>query len=360
MFAELKLNRYGCNPLFPGSAKNRVDIMESMTADRSGLSQRTPGIEPVVNMRVENLRISRVEDTPFLVEDVTKWHPLIEKSAAALRKTKLRHRGRIQPGENCADMRVSKKALSRALTIMNAIFLLLEAEGYSAKFARNGATVACIGGEEVPFYLYEKVRLKLRVRRRYLENYRCTYEPTGLLEFRAGTSFSTAISVGDSEELHLEYAVHLCVAAMMRKALASRAASRQARILEMRQQRKRQKLIELAKRISKEERKLSRLADTVATWKQSQEIQHFVAELEKVDPKSPRCPRKDIAWIRRQAQRLDPFEPHFPSLLDGKEKILARSRQTTWPILLEQSIFDQNAGLPRQHWRRSSALRRRR
>jgi hypothetical protein len=78
-----------------------------------------------------------------------------------------------------------------------------------------------------------------------------------------------------------------------------------------------------------------------------------------IDPKSSRCPRRDIAWIKKQAKRLDPFEPESKSWLDRKGELFSQSKQVSWPMLLEQTIFGSNLGLPMPHRSKHSIRERR-
>ena len=314
--------------------------------------------------------IRRVESTARLSSEEARTHRLTSATEAVLRSAKRLEHGCIlrRPySSECLDLRVSRNALHPALRISNAILLLLEEEGFALKVERNNRrTIACIFEQEVPFYLREKLRLVWR-RERKDPNFRTfQYRPTGNLEFRCGRNYLSAFSLCDSPQIHLDHAIHLCVAGLMREARTQHLFAKQNAQIELRRQRKLQKLAELSKRVAREQGKLDDLQDTVATWKQAQEIRHFVAAVENHSPQERArqfagfSNRKSIKWMKQQADRLDPFTPNPPSILDHKRELRSDSHELLWPMLFEQAIFSQAPHIPTWWRRKGHHLRNRR
>jgi hypothetical protein len=276
----------------------------------------------------ELARIAAVEAENLFVEQDVKFHKLISMAGKILRHSRADERGIVRAPHNeaCLDIRVSKSMLNRALAFMNAIILRLESEGFSVgvKTGSEGTAVE-IFGQRVSFALLERARVKAR---REVKEYSWTrtitdYEPTGELEFRVleyGQGLRKTWSDGKTHKL--EYWLNRCIGALMREGRFLRI--RQERF---KRQKKQQEMAKLAALIREEEEKISDLDKWVTAWFRAEQIRGFVAALERVwtqeghdlSPEAPKGQR--IAWMRQQAERLDPMVPSPPSVLDRKGEV---------------------------------------
>ncbi len=87
-------------------------------------------------------------------------HPLIERTARALRRRKPDERGLRHPSlKRCLDVHVSTALIDRALRILNALVRALEGRGYAITCPVEGPhrTVVVVDGEQINVCLEEKV-----------------------------------------------------------------------------------------------------------------------------------------------------------------------------------------------------------
>jgi hypothetical protein len=173
------------------------------------------------------------------------------------------------------------------------------------------------------FAITEKVR---EVGRREVKEYSWTktvidYEGTGLLEFRAD-DYVYGRKFRDSKRHRLESLITQCVGALMREGRARKIQAEDARIREIERQKKQAELWELSRQIDEEEKKVKDLNTWVDDWARARQVREFVAELQKVwaqegNDLSAEAPKgQRIAWMKQQADRLDPMIPSPPSILD--------------------------------------------
>lgn len=95
-----------------------------------------------------------------VAEKLQKPHPLIKETKRLLKLARLQG-GRLELTTACLDVRVSKRGLSRAMLVMDAIFKAAEQRGYKiAVEMRHGrnATYAAIGEDRVYFHLEEIIK----------------------------------------------------------------------------------------------------------------------------------------------------------------------------------------------------------
>jgi len=86
----------------------------------------------------------------------------------------------------------------------------------------------------------------------------------------------------------------------------------------------------LSKLIKEEEKKVRDLSLWVKRWARAKRMRTFIAALERewkrqgieLSPESEKGKR--IAWMKEQADRLDPMIPSPPSILDRKNELSAR------------------------------------
>lgn len=271
----------------------------------------------------EFARIVAMESRTIVVDSGAKRHKLVTAAEHILKHAHTDEKRILQVPSHqlCLDLRVSERALDRALALMNAVILSLEGEGFPVTVEeeknRHG-TAAKIFGQKIQFAIVEKLREKGR---REIKEYSWTRkiidsEPTGLLEFRIG-DFSIGRKFRDSNKRRLEAQLSACIGAMMRDA-------RYAMIREIKWEKERRERAELAQQIAEEEQRVRQLETWVASWARAQQMREFIAALEKVWKEaghdlSPETPKgKRIVWMKQQADRIDPMVPSAPSVLDRK------------------------------------------
>jgi hypothetical protein len=279
----------------------------------------------------EFLRIIEFESRSASAEQDAKRHRLVKDAERILSRAKADERSILQPSYDqlCLGVRVSKGALTRALTFINAVILLLEAEGFpvSVQSGRHGTGVL-IFGHRVQFAISEKVR---EIGRREVKEYSWTrtiieYQPSGQLDFRYG-DYAYGRKHRDGKKQQLEALLHTCVASLMREGRASLISAKLEEQRNIERAAKERERAELASQIADEEKKVKDLETWVSHWTRAQQMRDFIAALEKVWTEqglnlSPeRQAGQRIIWMRQQADRLDPMLPNPPSIIDRRVEL---------------------------------------
>jgi hypothetical protein len=280
----------------------------------------------------EYQRVLEIESRPVVIDPDTKRHKLVSATAKALRHAESDNRGIIlgRGDETCLDVRVSKNSLDRALNIVNAVILVLEAEKFpvTVKSDRHG-TVAQVFGHAVPFSIVEKLR---EISRQEVKEYSYTrtvteYQPSGELEFRADCNFYGYRKFRDGKKQKLEGLISKLAGAVVREGRTRLIWAEKQRLEEIERRKKEQERAILAEQIAEEEKKVRDLESWVTNWERAQKMREFIVALEKhwkevghdLSPESPKGER--ILWMKRQADRLDPLVESPASVLDRKNEI---------------------------------------
>jgi hypothetical protein len=291
--------------------------------------QQMPAPEPT---DPEYRRILEVEARTVAVVPETKRHNLVTTTSKALMRAKADERQLLHRpwDQSCLDLRVSKDSLDRALNIMNAVILTLEAERFvvTAEPGKQGTT-AQVFGHQVPFSIVEKVREKGR---RQVTEYSYTrtvidYQPSGDLEFRAGGDSYSCSKYRDGKKQRLEGLISKLAGAIVREGRSCVIRAEQARLDEIERQKKAQERWVLSQQIDEEEKKVRELDSWVTNWGRAEQMRQFIAVLEKLwrseghdlSVDSPKGQR--IVWMKQQADRLDPMVASPPSILDRKDDL---------------------------------------
>jgi hypothetical protein len=131
----------------------------------------------------------------------------------------------------------------------------------------------------------------------------------------------------DGKQGRLESQLSKCVAALLQKGRARVLSAKLEAQREIERAAKERVRQELAKQIAEEEKKVKELETWAANWKRAQEMREFISALERIwdqaghdlSPDAKKGQR--IAWMRQQADRLDPMLPSPPSILDRKNEL---------------------------------------
>jgi hypothetical protein len=273
--------------------------------------------------------IVEMESRKIPIDPEAKKHKLVVVAAKTLSRGQEDSRGILvgkwdQP--DCLDIRVTKSSLERALVIANAIVKTLEAEKFAITIqGGKHSTSARIFGQEVPFAITEKAQ---EIGRRVVQEYSWTrtvieYKGSGTLEFRAG-DYGYGSKIRDRKKEGLETLIPQCIGALMREARERIHRAEQARLWEIERQKEARERAVLAEQIAAEERKVKELEGWVDCWARAKQMRDFIADLERVWTEakhdlSPEAEKgKRLAWMKQQADRLDPMIPSPPSILDRK------------------------------------------
>jgi hypothetical protein len=158
----LEVGRRITVPLLPQLRKN--------DPERTYIAPQRPKPKPhpqdpfiLERVRQESLPVNQINVSP----DLRRAHSLVRQARSLLQNGKADSYGRMHPrwsgsiDSKCLNVRVSKETLPRALRIMSALLIALEARG--CKIEINERKTQClIKGERVAFYLWEKVKRRER------------------------------------------------------------------------------------------------------------------------------------------------------------------------------------------------------
>lgn len=154
-------------------------------------------------------------------------------------------------------------------------------------------------------------------------------KPTGILEFRVGTTgYSPSRTFRDGKFKRLEDVVSKAVGAVMREARELGIEEEERRKAQIARQQQEKVRALLAEQIREEEKKVQQLETWVGLWSRANQMREFIAETEKtwaaqghdLSPESAKGQR--VAWMKQQADRLDPLIYDKPSsILDRKKEL---------------------------------------
>lgn len=279
----------------------------------------------------EFLRIIDIESRNIVIDPAARRHKLVTATEKAMKRALPDEKGILQSryDEPCLELRVSKEALERALSFINAVILCLETEGFPVTLQQGKhGTGAQIFGYRVPFAIVEKLRERGR---RQVQEYSWTrtiieYEPKGDLEFRVG-DYTCGRKCRDGKTQRLEDQLSTCVGALLREGRASLISANLAVQRNLERQAKEREKAELARQIAEEEKKVQDLESWVSDWARARQMRDFIAALEKVwtqqghdlSPEAQKGQR--IIWMKQQADRLDPMLPNPASILDRRGEL---------------------------------------
>lgn len=282
---------------------------------------------------------------------------LVKEANVALKEASVDQRGILERPRRCLDLRVSPAARARALRVADAL-LKACAERDWAVAIEDGATKVHVG--EVPIglaieELLETVELPAKPdlsTDRYEFHYirRETAEkPSGYLAVRLeapehSLNQSVQRNWRGSEKRPLEDRLNQVIVGILKLADAARAErvrrQRQEQARREQEQRRQAALAEqqrLRTALAQERANVACLRDQVARWRESHELRRFVEAvrergvLQELGLEGQELAHW-ISWALRQADRLDPFTPSPPSILDQAEQIegMGDGRRGNW------------------------------
>lgn len=164
-------------------------------------------------------------------EDLAITHPLVKRAAAAIRRTLretpkngvVRWQDRYQaklakPGSTNLDIAVSRRSLSRALRIMQALLVAFDRRGFAVHITDKNETFVTVMDEPFQIALVERLK-QVTVKHTY--GNRVDLEPSGRLMLRIGASYQNT-GVSDSESRRVEDFLNRFVMNLVRRAYAAK------------------------------------------------------------------------------------------------------------------------------------------
>jgi hypothetical protein len=288
-------------------------------------------------------------ESPVIVsKKLGKSHPLVKQSTEILKNCKPDATGILKsPGKNCLDINVSRKNLSRALRIMEALIKALEKRSGSVSIS-EGSTLVSVMDVRLGFGVSEQIaRKKIEAKGYDLDGYyrfgHSRFDeqriPSGILcltlddpDFYWDSHFRK--NWRDSEKRPLENSLDSFMKGLLNLAVHKKERIRQ-KEEEKRQQLERQRIKQEEERlraekllqIKEEQKRLSGLVSAAEAWGKSILVRDFINAVESVARAGsyPIEPKEELEnwlkWAREQADRLDPLTPSPPSILDEADKI---------------------------------------
>ena len=141
-------------PLKPISSKGKTKIVLNRAMLQREEINRNPEILEAIAFEKQS------ENKIAIAEKLQKPHPLIAETKRQLVKAQLKA-GRVELTPTCIDIRVSKRTLSRAVLVMDAVVKAAEQRGYTVavevKDGKN-VTFASVGKDRAFFYIEETIK----------------------------------------------------------------------------------------------------------------------------------------------------------------------------------------------------------
>ncbi|WP_417730842.1 hypothetical protein [Rosistilla oblonga] len=297
-----------------GKASPKPELPELNDTDLEEIRFFRAGFEPVAK------HVEAVATTPEIVvkDDLRNPHRLVDQAREKLRSETAGYRGLVSVGSQCClDISVTKKSLSRALRILEALIRYWESVGGcvsagdpGTRFARDEDGVSISISEQI--VRHEKPR-----RDRYYKEY--TYEATGKLTLsidRWGEGLRKSWSDGKVQRLEN---VLGNVAVALEKWVLHERERRLDRQCEERQEREAMKTREAKNAFAElESERIKNLEALADDWVRAGQIRDYLADLEgkiasqAIKPIDPESFAKWIPWAKWYADSICPITPTPP------------------------------------------------
>ena len=270
---------------------------------------------------------------------------VVVAARSALADAKVDDRGIVERPARCIDVRVSRAQLARALRIADALFKAFKSRGWPVEVGDDVTNVLVLG-HPIGIVIEEGVETIEITPKPDLEGeYRFHYDrretvrrPSGVLAVRIREHHhfwggNHRRNWRSSKTRRLEERLNDVLIGLVKLVSAIRAdvAERERReALERERQARADAALKeqrrLKEELAREKANVQELLHLADDWRRSQDLRQLVEEArrrgEVCRPGSDGRDIKDwIEWALRQADRLDPFVPSPPSILDDAERI---------------------------------------
>jgi len=268
-------------------------------------------------------------EVPLVVEvpdQLRKPHPLVRAAAEALRLPAAPYYERsARQRDGHLAIRVDRRALPRALRIMDALIKALEGRGHRVEVRSDSyrheryETVAVICGQAVKFFMREE-RDRVAIEPTPAEVKRAarvgSFPPQTRFDSRGSGRLALEIDTyeegyrrrwADGRRQRLEQCLGAFVLGMEALGAEMHAQHLEREERRRREEEERRRAAEEAERRRIEQEKIAKLRQLTSDWREANEIRAFIAIVRERAPTAGEELREWIAWGLRVADRLDPI-----------------------------------------------------
>ncbi len=285
---------------------------------------RPESLEPISEDTSQRIMAEQAPEQKIEVPDrLGKPHRLLSEHLIEWRSPKVDEYGAIWSGNiRQLNIRVSPKSLSRALRIMNTLFLALEARGYPVGIQEGykRSLGVRIDGESIEFGLEEKFRRldhpdQKNPRLQSWERERHQYVPSGILFLKITQWGADGLQKtwSDGKTSKLESCLNDVVVGLLKVAEAARARRlKQEQEEQIRREAERRRQEEAQKR-QQELASRQKLEQEAASWTKAQQLRAYLAALKDMlnakhgEIQSGSQADQWLTWAHQHADRRDPL-----------------------------------------------------
>jgi hypothetical protein len=336
-WAKLKAGEAPTRPKLPPSKNCSPIELRATTPEESA------GSKDELALAIEDER--KPENSIVVAERLQSPCALVREAKAALQDAAPDHLGILKLPARCLDLRVSRAQLPRALRIVDALIGRFTSRGWEVVI-QEGATVVHVDQALVTIAIEEALAtVEVPAKRDLSGSYSFHYsryetvrKPAGrlsvaILEREHLWDHAQQRNWHDSENRALEEHLNDVIVGVLKLAAAIRAArarkEQEAREVAERQRKLQAALDEqrrLRAALAHEKACVAYLLDQATRWRRSQDLRAFIAQAREQGgvPElqlEGQAHADWVEWAMQQADRLDPFAPSPPSILDEAEKI---------------------------------------
>lgn len=266
------------------------------------------GLEQVIIHETVKRKPTEEVEKIVVPEDLDSSHEVVRLTRSKLWKTPAAAGPLLRSDDRTIlNVQVTRKSLSRALRIMEAVIRAFEDRGVKVTVTEEGKTVAVCNEQTLSFSISETVERSEHIDRRGYKRYE--YSGTGKLTLKSddASRFKRRQTWADGKRQSLEQCLGDFVGVMIE--LGPLVAEWEKEW----ERKRRQWALEEELRRQEETRK-DRLKSELSHWARAQEIRRYFGALQQQSPLSDEL-QKWIEWGFAYANELDPI----PALIAGRE-----------------------------------------
>jgi len=318
------------SPELPAIADGRHERISFQVLDVALISPLKTKSPAVPKAQRESIKVPQALRSP---------HPLVAGTLEASKKQNVDH-GRLVLGSKALDVRVSPGSIGRALRLMNALIGASEKEGHEWAISKEGKTIITCQGESMRVELKERIvrREKLPTptpapkRRARWEPYvpswpTVEWTPTTHLTFHIDTYISsgTQRTWQDTKRKTLEDKLSDILAGLPLIAAGIKIVREEREAWNRAYEEKERKAADHARMLEALRLARGRLVGAMQSWEQASRIRLFCEAIENQSAGLPADEAQDVekwvAWIRLQADQLDPLKQGLLTLRPWSVKV---------------------------------------
>ena len=293
------------DPIEPLSTKTRPADEPIFIAERK--DRRQGAVDVVVPPAV---RTEQQAENRIAIHEGPPRHPLVRLTSTALRAVRPDDYGRVRPGRGALDLSVSKASSARALRILDALILALEARAHMVSI-KDLKSVATVNQEPIEFGLDERAIQKSRTltdkeqlelnRGGYVYG-RYTYVPSGELTLSLKNVWGTRHKWSDRKKAAIEQQLNDIVEGFV-------IAADYAKVRRLEREREEKRWREAERSRQEEAERARNLEEWTKQWERCQRYRSFLDAMQKSFEHDEMPPKLAayFAWARKYVDQLDPL-----------------------------------------------------